>query len=173
MYSSLPDILNTEGAKQKMAADCQELVGQELSSKSGVSATALKVAYKAVTAFAPGYYQSTVEDMVPHLLERLQPFWAYGAACLGPALAGFGEWVVETTRATGSTKALCLMREGELLSGQRQAGLLADDLVDRPVEQVEPVAAGADPLQHRIAERLAHQRSGVGGRGDQQQRAGG
>ena len=54
MYSNLPDILLVDGAQQQIAADCQELVGQELSAKSGVSATALKVAYKAVTTFAPG-----------------------------------------------------------------------------------------------------------------------
>lgn len=76
MHSTLPDILLADGAQQKLAADCQALVGQELSAKSGVSATALKVAYKAVTAFAPGYYQTTVEEMVPNLLQRLQPFWA-------------------------------------------------------------------------------------------------
>jgi len=74
--STLPDILLADGAQQQIAADCQALVGQVLSAKSGVSATALKVAYKAVTTFAPGYYQSRVENMVPGLLERLQPLWA-------------------------------------------------------------------------------------------------
>jgi FMN phosphatase YigB (HAD superfamily) len=48
---------------------------------------------------------------------ELRPFWAYGAASLGPALAAFGEWIVETTAAAGSTRAFCLMREGELLAG--------------------------------------------------------
>lgn len=76
MHSSLPDILLEEGAQQRIAGDCQTLVGQELDSKSGVSASALKIAYKAVTAFAPGYYQQTVENMVPDLLTQLQPFWA-------------------------------------------------------------------------------------------------
>ncbi len=77
MYSNLPDILLTDGAQQRMAADCRTLVEQELSAKSGVSAGALKVAYKAVTTVAPGWYQSVVENhMVPGVLERLQPFWA-------------------------------------------------------------------------------------------------
>jgi FMN phosphatase YigB (HAD superfamily) len=48
---------------------------------------------------------------------ELRPFWAYGAASLGPALAAFGEWIVEATREAGSTRAFCLMREGELLAG--------------------------------------------------------
>jgi FMN phosphatase YigB (HAD superfamily) len=48
--------------------------------------------------------------------DELKPFWRYGAACLGPALTGFAEWIVERTEAAGASKALCLMREGELLS---------------------------------------------------------
>jgi hypothetical protein len=75
VYSTLPDILLSDGAQQQIAADCRTLVEQELSAKSGVSAGALKVAYKVVTTFAPGYYQSVVESMVPDLLQRLQPFW--------------------------------------------------------------------------------------------------
>ena len=92
MYSSLPDILLTEGAQQQVARDCQELVEQELDAKSGLSASALKVAYKAVTAFAPGYYQSTVEKMVPDLLEKLQPFWVDFHAEGG---GQFGEFLVK------------------------------------------------------------------------------
>jgi hypothetical protein len=92
MYSNLPDILQADGALQQVAADCQALVGQELGDKSGMSAAALKVAYKAVTAFAPGYYQSTVESMIPSLLERLQPFWADFQAAGG---GQFGDYLVK------------------------------------------------------------------------------
>jgi hypothetical protein len=76
MYANLSDVLLADGALKQITADCQALVEQELSAKSGMSATALKVAYKAVTAFAPGYYQSTIEGMVPNLMTELQPFWA-------------------------------------------------------------------------------------------------
>ena len=48
---------------------------------------------------------------------ELRPFWAYGAACLGPVLTAFAEWIVESTQATGSSRAFCLMREGALLAG--------------------------------------------------------
>jgi hypothetical protein len=75
MYSTLPDILLADGAQHQITADCMALVEQELSAKSGMSAAALKVAFKAVTTFTPGYYQSTVEKLVPKLLHRLQPFW--------------------------------------------------------------------------------------------------
>jgi hypothetical protein len=99
VYATLPDILLEDGAKQRLAADCQALVEQELSAKSGVAAAALKVAYKAVTAFAPGYYQTTVENLVPELLTRLQPFWAdfqaAGGGQFGDYLAKRGEEVSE------------------------------------------------------------------------------
>jgi hypothetical protein len=92
MYSTLPDILLVDGAQQRITADCQALVEQELSAKSGVSATALKVAYKAVNTFAPGYYQSMVESMVPDMLHRLQPFWADFHAAGG---GQFGDYLVK------------------------------------------------------------------------------
>ena len=99
MISNLPDILQTDGALKSVSADCQELVGQELSSKSGVSAAALKLAYKAITAFAPGYYQNIVEEMVPSLLSALQPFWAdfqtSGGGQFGDYLSKRGEEVSE------------------------------------------------------------------------------
>lgn len=99
MYATLPDILLEDGAKQRITADCQALVEAELSAKSGVAAAALKVAYKAVTAFAPGYYQTTVENLVPELLGRLQPFWtdfhAAGGGQFGDYLAKRGDEVSE------------------------------------------------------------------------------
>lgn len=92
MHSTLSDILLPDGAQQQVAADCRALVEQELAAKSGVSAAAVKVAYKAVTAFAPGYYQSTVEIMVPEMLQQLQPFWADFQAAGG---GQFGDYLVK------------------------------------------------------------------------------
>jgi hypothetical protein len=90
MYTTLPDILLANGAQQQIAADCVALVDQEISAKSGVSAAALKLAYAAVTTFAPGYYQTTVEKLVPKMLRQLQPFWADFQAGQG---GQFGEYL--------------------------------------------------------------------------------
>ena len=92
MYSNLSDILATPGAQQQIAADCQALVEQELAEKSGVSAAAVKLAYKAVTAFAPGYYAQTVEEMIPAMLEQLQPYWADFQVAGGGT---FGDYLVK------------------------------------------------------------------------------
>ena len=107
MYPTLPDILQTNGAKQQITADCMALVEQELDAKSGVSAAALKIAYKAVTAFAPGYYQSTVEKLVPRMLDRLQPFWSDFQAGGG---GRFGDYLVN--RGGEVSEALLTVTDG-------------------------------------------------------------
>lgn len=114
MYSSLPDILLTDGAQQQLTKDCQALVEQELATKSGLSATALKVAYKAVTAFAPGYYQSTVESMVPDLLQKLQPFWADFHTEGG---GQFGDYLVK--RGDEVSEAVLTVTDGMALGSER------------------------------------------------------
>jgi hypothetical protein len=141
MYSSLPDILLADGAQQRLAADCQALVGQELSAKSGVSASALKVAYKAVTTFAPGYYQSTVESMVPDLLQRLQPFWADFHAAGG---GQFGDYLA--TRGGEVSEALLGVTDGMAKWSERGAIIKAYNAVrggaSRHIEAALP-AVGA------------------------------
>jgi hypothetical protein len=49
-------MLLAPAVQSQVVADCQALVEQEIAGKSGISGTAVKVAYKAVTSFAPGYY---------------------------------------------------------------------------------------------------------------------
>jgi FMN phosphatase YigB (HAD superfamily) len=46
----------------------------------------------------------------------LRPLWEFGAASLGPAFAGFAEWVQEQAAEAEVSKVLCLMREGELIA---------------------------------------------------------
>jgi FMN phosphatase YigB (HAD superfamily) len=76
---------------------------------------------------------------------ELKPFWEYGAACLGPALAAFAEWIAETTHAVGAGQALCLMREGELLAEMvnAAAGYLGLDVRGKPIWLSRHVCARA------------------------------
>ena len=46
---------------------------------------------------------------------ELDPFWRFGAAALGPPMAGFTEWVHERAAEAGVSKVFCMMREGALL----------------------------------------------------------
>jgi len=98
--ATLSDALLHPEVFPHVVADCQALVDNEVASKGGLSGTALKVAYKAVTAFAPGYYENAVKNMVPELTDKLEPYWinfqASGGGHFGDYLAGRGEQVAES-----------------------------------------------------------------------------
>lgn len=83
-----------------VVADCKSLIEQELASKSGVSAAGLKLAYKAVTAFAPGYYDSAITNMLPSFVQQLDPYWAdfvnSGGSSFGDYLAKNGDDACES-----------------------------------------------------------------------------
>ena len=75
MVSNLLELSDNPATKEAIVKDAQALVDSELASKSGLSAGAVKLAYKAITSFAPGYYTETLNILVPSMLEQLQPFW--------------------------------------------------------------------------------------------------
>ena len=89
MARTLPEMLLTPEIRPQAVTDCQALVQQELAGKSGISGTAVKVAYKAVTTFAPGYYQEMIEMMLPDMAGKLQPYWADFTASGGADFGGY------------------------------------------------------------------------------------
>jgi hypothetical protein len=76
MVATLRQILLTPDTKPKVIADCHALIEREISDKSGISGTAVKLAYKTVTSFAPSYYDNKVKVLVPQMVDKLEPFWA-------------------------------------------------------------------------------------------------
>jgi hypothetical protein len=92
LAATLHEMLLAPDVKPQVVADCQALVERELDSKSGISGTAIKIAYKAITAFAPGYYTETVESMLPDMADRLQPYWADFIASGG---SEFGDYLAK------------------------------------------------------------------------------
>ena len=97
MAATLQEILLTPDTRPKVLTDCQALIEQQISEKSGVSGTALKLAYKAVTSFAPGYYSKTMDDLLPPIVDQLEPYWAdfnaSGGSEFGDYLAKRGDEV--------------------------------------------------------------------------------
>ena len=83
-----------------VVADCKSLIEQELASKSGVSAAGLKLAFKAVRAFAPGYYDNAVSNMLPSFVQQLEPYWAHfvnsGGSSFGDFLSKNGDAASES-----------------------------------------------------------------------------
>ena len=92
MAAKLGQILLAPDTQPHVVADCQRLIDQEVSGKSGVSGTAVKVAYKTVKSLAPGYLQGRVEAYLPELVTQLEPYWADFAAS---GAADFGDYLVK------------------------------------------------------------------------------
>jgi hypothetical protein len=100
MAATLQEILLAPDTRPNVVNDCKVLIDQEVSDKSGVSGTAVKLAYKTATSFAPSYFHDTVEDLLPQLADKLEPYWAdfsaSGGSEFGDYLAKRGEEVAET-----------------------------------------------------------------------------
>ncbi len=109
MTATLQEILLVPEAQPKVLTDCQTLIKQEVSEKSGVSGTAVKLAYKTVTSFAPGYYHGMLERMLPEMVGKLEPYWAdYGTSGgneFGDYLAKRGEEVSQALLSMTDTLA--------------------------------------------------------------------
>lgn len=90
--ATLHEMLLAPDVEPRVVTDVLALVDTELASKSGISGTAVKVAFKAINAFAPGYYQQTVASMVPDMVDQLAPFWADFQAS---GSSDFGDYLVK------------------------------------------------------------------------------
>jgi hypothetical protein len=76
MTATLQQILLAPDTRPNVIADCQTLIEQEVSSMSGFSGTAVKLAYKTVITFSPGHVRHMVEVLLPQMADELEPYWA-------------------------------------------------------------------------------------------------
>ncbi len=99
MAATLQEILLAPDTQPQVTTDCYTLLEQELSDKSGVSGTAVKLAYKTVNAFMPGHVRFMVSALLPDMVVKLDPFWAEfrisGGSEFGDYLAKRGDEVAE------------------------------------------------------------------------------
>jgi hypothetical protein len=145
MPATLAQMLLGPNTMPQVISDCQALVDHEISGKSGVSAAAIKVAYKGVTTFAPGYYQSALTAMLPLFTEQLEPFWSdflySGGSNFGDYLAKRGEEVAEallavTDRLAGTSDKAAIVRAYKTVRGSASKNIEAalpnlGDLIQR------------------------------------------
>ena len=94
--ATLQELVLTPENAPHLIADTKALVDDQLSSK-GITAAPLKAAYKAVTAFAPGYYDEAITAILPGVVYQLEQFWAEfltsGGSEFGDFLAKRGDVV--------------------------------------------------------------------------------
>jgi hypothetical protein len=97
MAATLQEILLRPDTQPQVIADCHTLLEQEVAGLSGISGTAVKLAYKTVITFTPGHVRFMVESLLPQMADKLQPFRAdfntSGGSEFGDYLAKRGEEV--------------------------------------------------------------------------------
>jgi hypothetical protein len=114
MTATLEQILLAPDTKPNVIDDCYALIRQQVSETSGISGTAVKLAYKTVTKFAPGHIRYMVESLLPEMAVKLEPYWAdftaSGGSTFGDYLAKRSDEVSEAllsitdARAAASTR---------------------------------------------------------------------
>jgi hypothetical protein len=99
MPATLPEILLAPQAKPQVVDDCQALIDRQVSEMSGISGTAIKLAYKTVHKFAANHVHDQVEALLPLMAGKLDPYWAdfhaAGGSDFGDYLSKRGDEVSE------------------------------------------------------------------------------
>jgi hypothetical protein len=75
MAATLQEILLAPDTQPRVTADCCTLIEQEVSGMSGISGTAVKLAYKTVATFLPGHIRYMVGVLLPQMVDKLEPYW--------------------------------------------------------------------------------------------------
>jgi len=109
MAPTLQEILLAPATRPKVITDCHVLIEREVAEKSGVSGTAVKLAYKTVNTFLPGHIRYMVESLLPEMVDKLEPYWAdfsiSGGSEFGDYLAKRGEEVSEALLSVTDARA--------------------------------------------------------------------
>ena len=109
MAATLREILLAPDVQPKVIDDCQTLIDEEVSEKSGVSGAAVKLAYKTVKKIAPGHIRHMVKSLLPDLADTLEPYWAdftaSGGSQFGDYLAKRGNEVAEAMLSVTDARA--------------------------------------------------------------------
>jgi Family of unknown function (DUF6918) len=96
MAATLRDTLLAPDVQPQVVADCEALVNGEVATMSGISGTAVKLAYKAVRTYDAGHIHHMIETLLPHLADALQPYWTDFTAAGGGM---FGDYLAKHVKA--------------------------------------------------------------------------
>lgn len=90
--ATLHEMLLTPDKRPQVVTDCEALVNGEVAGMSGVTGTAVKLAYKAVRTFDTGHIHYMIEQLLPKMADALQPYWADFTAAGG---GEFGDYLAK------------------------------------------------------------------------------
>jgi hypothetical protein len=109
MAATLQQVLLAPDIRPQVVADCCTLIEQEVSELSGISGTAVKLAYKTVNTFLPGHVRHMVDSLLPQMTGELEPYWAdfstSGGSEFGDYLAKRGEEVARALLSVTDARA--------------------------------------------------------------------
>jgi hypothetical protein len=109
MAATLAEILLAPKTQPQVATDCYKLIDQQISEMSGVSGTAVKLAFKAVNKFMPGHAYHMAGKLLPEFVGQLEPYWAdfntAGGGEFGDYLAKRGDEVTGALLSVTDAKA--------------------------------------------------------------------
>jgi hypothetical protein len=72
---TLQETLLAPDVQPHVVTDCAELVEREVAELSGVTGTAVRLAYKTVRTFDAGHIPAMIETILPNVASALQPYW--------------------------------------------------------------------------------------------------
>lgn len=75
---SLSTLIQDKSVKASIAADCAELMDEQVSAKGGLGGMALKTAYKLVKGIGPQYVEGAIGRLLPEAFKALDPMWEEG-----------------------------------------------------------------------------------------------
>jgi hypothetical protein len=90
--ATLQEMLLAPDKMPQVVADCEELVNGEVAAMSGITGTAIKLAYRTVRTFDTGHIHYMIEQLLPKMADTLQPYWADFVAAGG---GGFGDYLAK------------------------------------------------------------------------------
>ena len=134
MPVTLQETLLAPETQPQVIDDCHALLQQQVSDGSGISGTAVKIAYKTVNTVFPGHVRYMVESLLPDMVGELEPFWAdfhaSGDSDFGGYLATRGEEVSEALLSVTDKRGAALraahrrqdVRQGPPQRGQARHG---------------------------------------------------
>ncbi|MGB7085609.1 MAG: hypothetical protein WBD47_08645 [Phormidesmis sp.] len=70
--------IQDKAVRENIAADCTQLIDEQVAAKSGLSGMAMKAAYGVVKGIGSDYIPSAVERLLPEISVALDPMWAEG-----------------------------------------------------------------------------------------------
>jgi hypothetical protein len=90
--ATLREMLLGPDTMPRVVADSEELVNGEVATMSGISGTAIKLAYKTVRTFNTGHIHYMIEQLLPRMTDALEPYWTDFAAGGG---GDFGDYLAK------------------------------------------------------------------------------